>query len=146
MLRLSAVAVTASMLFAASACSTPEPGKATETPAKGCDPCTSQVEAVRKQLADLPQVNEVSRVEYAPRKNITRAPTLSIDLHIKGGSVDTVRVAALKAAWLSRITPLDDVVIYMKTPDGKLTTQDGRFYDQAETKVYRREWGPRPVQ
>lgn len=146
MLRLSAVAVAASVLLATSACTGPETGRGPEPDAKGCDPCASQVETVRKRLAALPEVDEVSRIEYAPRKNITRPPTLSIDLRIAAGSVDTVRVAALKATWLSRITPLDDVLIYMKTPDGQLTTQNGRFYDKAETKVYEREWGPRPVQ
>ncbi|GAB3665452.1 hypothetical protein GCM10027596_31660 [Nocardioides korecus] len=70
-------------------------------------------------------------------------PTLSLDACIDAGSLDRVRPAIVKAAWVSRITPLTEITLNCKTPDNKLTELNFRFLEGTkEYTAYRDAWVP----
>src|SRR5262245_37183195 len=99
MTRAGAVAFAAVLLLGTSACFAADNGRQepSQQAKEGCDPCTAEVAEVRKELEAQPEITAVTRIEWAPRNNITQPPVLSVDLNIKAGTLDPARLAALKA-------------------------------------------------
>lgn len=145
MVRLGLSLALLAVLVSATACALPGGGDAQPARPTGCGSCESETADVRARIAQVPQVRDLTRIDYTPGKSTRLNPTLTVDLDVAAESIDPVRVAVVKAAWLSRIAPLDHVIVNLVPPDGQLVTQEYSFLREDETKVYRREWGPRPV-
>jgi len=141
---LASATALALVLLVASGCSTLDNG-GQASQGKGCGSCAREVEQLRTRITAIPEVRSVHRLDYTPGKSSRLFPTLSLDLYVEEGSVDAVRVAVMKAAWLSHVTPLDEVLLDMKLPTGRLVSQQYTLATEADRKPYADAWGPRPT-
>ncbi|ROR90973.1 hypothetical protein [Nocardioides aurantiacus] len=130
-------------LFALSGCTLPGAASDPKNEPPSCGQCQSQVANLKAQVEEMPAVSKVGQFRYNSDTNAGGGPSLNIDLAVAGGDAEATADKVFEAAWKSRVTPLETVVVNTGGP-GSVETSDARFYgkflDEYETR-----WGPRPV-
>ena len=112
----------------------------------GCGPCKPETQALRQQIAHLPDVKRLTYLQFAPRRNIERAPVVNLEADVAAGSLDRVRPAVVRAAWDSRITPLDYVNLTLHFPTGRVVGLRFTFAEgTGERRAFEHAWGKRKV-
>ena len=114
-----------------------------QQPAKraGCGSCTSQVAELGRQVGGVPGVSEMKQIRYTERVAVTTPATLTVV--VAGEDESPLRDAVAKAAWLSEVTPLEDLSVGVLAPGATYVEyHDYAFKRDADTYV--QKWGARP--
>ena len=114
-----------------------------QQPAKraGCGSCTSEVAELGRQVSGVPGVSEMKQIRYTERVAVTTPATLTVV--VAGEDESPLRDAVAKAAWLSEVTPLEDLSVGVLAPGATYVEyHDYAFKRDADTYV--QKWGARP--
>ncbi len=134
----------ATVLLALSGCSSLASGGGDSDEPEGCGRCEAQVSDLKKKVEQLPQVQKVDRFAYNSDTNAGSGPGISADVLVKNGNTDQVSNAIIKAAWESRITPLEEVTVNTSLDDNVQSYNASFFANNRDE--YEAKWGPRPVE
>ncbi|ROR90972.1 hypothetical protein [Nocardioides aurantiacus] len=144
MKRLPTLIALVAIVAALAGCATLPSGDSKNNEDKGCGDCAAEVDALKTTVEQMPDVNKVGQFAYNSDTNAGSGPGLRTDIDLAKGDSEATADAVIKAAWESRITPLEQVVVVTTQGGGGAERYAATFYGN-DLERYEKEWGPRPV-
>lgn len=128
MKRLPTLIALVAMIAALAGCAALPSGDSKNHEDQGCGDCAA----------------EVGQFAYDSDTDAGSGPGLRTDIDLAKGDPEATADAVIKAAWESRITPLEQVVVVTTQGGGGAERYAATFYGN-DLERYEEEWGPRPV-
>lgn len=107
----------------------------------GCGKCSSEVKSLGEEIARIPGVSDLRQIRYTEKVALTTPATLTVV--VSGVDEPGLRDAVAKAAWVSKVVPLEKLAVGVLDPGAKYV----EYYDFAfkrDVDTYSEKWGDRP--